>query len=232
MSIIFVDKTNRNKLSEGRNYGFSSGFAKVTKKKNDTIVTMVMPITACGDFLNEVVHTEATGRIWDVYGFNYKPKNLFKRTKFAHLACSVVKYPNGQSYNGFEKDFAALEKNWQNIQIFLNKMEEKLGIKNKTTITRIAENLYLFSFDLFWVQGTYRISLYKLLSRMILNYDGTKDPIDYLNSMTTNERYSWNSIKNKVMDMVGGFIPDQNMKATDSCPHSVGIVGYQWPKKG
>lgn len=223
-----IDKHDRNTLSEGRNQGFGGGFALVNQDKAE--ITMAMQITACGDYYAEVIHTEATGKEWNIYGFSYKKQNIFDNG-LAYLVCGILPInKNGGKYEAYDKELKALEANWQNIQKFLNWFEEKFKVKNLTKIERIEDNRFLFTLDTFWTKGTYLISLYKFLSRSCIFYDGKQDPLAHLNSLQNEDTYIWNGIKAKVLDMLDGFIPEQKMIKTDGCPHNLGIHTFKWPR--
>lgn len=224
----FVNEQDRSKLGEGRNFGFGGGFAKVDDKKHT--ITMAMPITACADFYAECIVAEYTGREWEKYGFAYKKQNIFENTDYAYLVCGILPYNKGGQYSNFDKDEKALETNYKHIQKFINWFEDKLNIKNKTEITKLSDNRFLFKFDLFWTQGTYRISLYKFLQRAPLYFEEKQEPLEHLDDLKTNERYAWTSIKPKLLDMLSGFIPEQVMKFDDPCPHALGIVLFPWPR--
>lgn len=229
MAYKLIDKHDRAKLSEGRNFGFSGGFARIHKDKKE--VELIMPITACGDFYAEVVHSEYTGKAWSVYGFNYAKQNIFDLKKnVAYIVSAIMPYNRGDKHKDFDKEAAALNSNYQNIQKFLNWFEEKFKVKKKTRITKLADNRYLFTFDLFWTRGTYRISLFKFLSRASLFYDGKQNPVEFLDKSQNTDTYIWNMIKGKVHDMLDGFIPEQPMTDKDYCPHSIGIAGFVWPR--
>jgi hypothetical protein len=226
MKFTLIETGDRTKLSEGRNYGFGSAFATVTENK---IVTCYA-LTACADFMAEVVHAEYTGREWVKYGFAYKKQNIFEKTDYAYLVCGIIPINNGGKHAGYDQEVSALEANYKHIQKFINWFEDKLNIKNKTEITKLSDNRFLFKFDLFWTHGTYRISLYKFLQRAPLYFDGTQEPLVHLDELKTNEKYAWTSIKPKLLDMLSGFIPEQVMKFDDSCPHNLGIVTFEWPR--
>lgn len=228
MVFKLIDTEDRGKLSEGRNYGFGSGFAKL---EGDTFTT-VCPITACKDFLNEVVATEAHGKAYNIYGLNYQKTNCFDAEKgVAYIVAAILPYNRGANYPAFDKDLVALNANYKNMEYFLNWFEKKFKVKRKTKITKIAENRYLFQLPLFWTKGTYLISLYAYLSRASIYFDKTKEPLKYLDEMNNTGTYMWNSMKAKVLDMIDGFIPQQEMKETDPCPHSNGIVSFKWPRE-
>ncbi len=225
-----IDKHDRSKLCEGRSCGFGGGFAVVNTDKSE--VEMKMPATACGDFLAEVVHSEKTGKSWSIYGFQTKKENIYDlKNGVTHIVNSILPLNNAGKHAEYDKEFAALEKNWKNIEKFLNWFENKFDIKIKTKISRIEENKYLFTFSLWWTNGTYKISLYKFLSRAAIYYDGKQDPVEYLDKLTSNDRYHWNAMRTKVLDMLGGFIPEQVMTINDSCPHNLGIITFHWPRE-
>jgi len=230
MSYTVIDNHKRASLNEGRNFGMGGAFAKIHKDKKE--IELVMPITACGDFYAEVVHTEYTSKEWNVYGFNYKKSEPFDLKKNrAFIVTAILHYNGSSKYNDFDKEVQLMETNYQHIEKLLNWFEDKFGIKNKTKITKLADNRFLFSFDLFWTQGTYKISLYKLLSRMALAYDGIQDPIEYLDKVANADAYIWKPVKPKVLDMISGYIPEQKMTDKDNCPHNLGIQTFKWPRE-
>ena len=221
-----IENGDRKKLGEGRSYGFGGAFAKVNKNKIET----VHALTACADFYAEIIHSEATGKEWSVYGFKTKPQNLFKNTDAAYLVCGILPQNHGDKHADFDKELKALEANYKHIESLINWFENKLGIKNKTIITKISDNRFLFKFDLFWTKGTYLISLYKFLQRAPIYFDGKQTPIEHFDEMKTQEAYAWKAIKPKLLDMISGFIPKQKMTDKDGCPHNLGIQTFQWPR--
>lgn len=232
-SITLIDNQDRKKLGEGRNQGFGGGFAKFDPKKN--ALEMIMPLTACADFYAEVIHSEATGKDWSVYGFKTKQLNLFKNTDSAYLVCGILPVNHGDKHANFDKEAKALEENYKNIESLINWFEDKLGVKQKTVVTKIGENRFLFKFDLFWTKGTYLISLYKFLQRAAIYYNGKENPIEHFDNLKNgalkdSEAYAWKAIKPKILDMLNGFIPEQKMTAQDTCPHNLGIQTFKWPR--
>lgn len=224
-----IDTHDRAKLAEGRNFGFGGAFAKVDNEKGK--IELVMPLTACGDFYAEVVHTEYTGKLWDIYGFKYQKQGIFDGKDEAYIVGAILEQNRAGKYATFDADLKKLEENYANIELLTHWFEDRLGVKKKTKLTRLEDNRFLFTFDLFWTQGTYKISLYKLLTRMALYYDGKQDPIDFLDSVKTNDAYIWKVVKPKALDMIGGHIPEQVMTDKDPCPHNLGIKTYVWPAK-
>ncbi len=221
-----IDKTDRKKLHEGRNYGFGGGFAK---RENDTL-TMVMPISACGDYYAEIIHSEHTGKSWTAHGLHYSKQDIFdKKNGVAYMICNILPINHGGKYNEYDRDLKALEENYKNLQTFLNWFEKKFKSKIFTEIIKLEDNKFLFIVPLFWCQGTYLISLYKYLSRVGIFYKN-EEPLSYLDSFNYNsgDQYMWNNIKPKLQRMLDGFIPEQKMTSNDSCPHNLGIVSYNF----
>ena len=68
-----IDKQNRRTLGEGRNYGM--GMACL-KKDGDNFET-VCPITACKDFISDVIYSELTGKPYYAYGLSTSKKDIF-----------------------------------------------------------------------------------------------------------------------------------------------------------
>lgn len=229
MNLKLIDKQNRKALCEGRSQGFGGGFATLNEETG--VVETVMPLTACADFYAEIIHTEATGKEWSVFGLNYKKQDIFKKADFGYLVCGILENNHGGKYAGYDKEVEALETNYKHIQTLINWFEDKLGVKFKTEITRIEKNRFLFKFDLFWTKGTYLISVYKFLSRAPIFYDGKEDIIKFFDAMKDGECYAWKAIKPKIMDMLAGNVPEQKMTAQDSRPHNLGIQTFKWPKE-
>ena len=98
-------------------------------------------------------------------------------------------------------------------------------------MTKIKDNRFLFTFDLWWTAGTYRISLYKFLSRVCLFYDGKQDPIEFMDCLKNSDAYLWKDIKPKLKTMLEGYIPIQVMTDKDPLPHNNGFITWKFPPK-
>lgn len=229
-NFLFINNDGRHSLSEGRNSGFGHGFVKLDEIKKE--IKVVTPISACGDYLNDVVWSENTGKDISIYGLSYTKQDIFNnKKKLAYLASSILFINRTQNkYTCYDSDYAMLNSNYKNIEKFINIFEKKFNVKKKTKIFKIKENLYIFQFDLFWTQATYLISLYKFLSRVALYYDGNEDIINFIDKIKNSDTYIWKNIKSKVMDMLNGNIPKQDMSLVQY-PHNLGIVSFEWPKK-
>ncbi len=220
----FVEMNGRERLSEGRSYGFGGAFCK----RGGNTITGIMPLTACGDFYAEVIHSEITGANWSVYNFDYSKKDIYDaKNGVAYMVCGILtKNRSFEKYGKYDRDFVALEKNYQNLEKFINYFEEKFKLKKFTKIIKLAENRFLFILPLFWCGGTYKISLYKFLSRVGIFYeDGC--PMEYLNNFNQSDedRMMYNTIKDKVARMLNGDIPEQ--KWVNTIPARIILVSFR-----
>lgn len=219
----FTDEQDRGKLSEGRNYGM--GFA-LCKRVGKNIAT-TMPISPCKDYLNDKVFSEHTGKPWDAHGLHTERQNIFEFGE-AYMAFSICGRGarNPSSYGNYEKEINTLEKNWQNLEKFINQVEEKFKFKQKTKIVRLGKNKYLTIFSLDWVAGTYLISLYSLLLRAGFFYiEG--DVVKYMENYKecNDDVYLMKTALPKIKKMLDGNIPKQDLNNIHS-PHNEGIISF------
>lgn len=171
---MIKDIHDRKKLSEGRNYGL--GFAFLKKLKNN--YECIMPITACKDYLNDVIFTEKTGISISAYGLTSEKNNIFEKDK-GYLVLSTLHYKNGSKYSDFDEEKELLNNNYKNLQVFLNKFEELLGWE-KSILSFVEDNMILVELSINWCKTTYGISLYTLLCRVGRWYDGEENVLSYL----------------------------------------------------
>ena len=115
-----VDKEDRMILQEGRGMGMGFAFLKF----EDGVYKTVQPISPCKDYLNDVVYSEATGKVCTVYGLKYNKKDIFNQGK-AFIAMSMCPYNGGSKYPTYDKDVVDLKGNIENIQSFINFYEQK-----------------------------------------------------------------------------------------------------------
>ncbi len=183
--IQIVDKHDRKKLGEGRNYGM--GFAFCIKKGD--VYTTTSPISPCKDYLNDVVFVENTKRpIGSIHGLDYKPKGCLEG-KVAYLACSILHYNNSsKEYKHYNEERKALTKNYKFIQQGLNFYEEALDIP-KSVVHLVGEDL-LIEVPKWWYELGWRISFYTLIVRSLIHYDGEIDVNDFLKTKVSgDDRY-------------------------------------------
>lgn len=153
--------------SEGRNNGIAIGFV-------DNKLNTICPITPCKDFLNEVVYSEYTGiQIDTIYGFKHPVSGVFKGKRRINLAAANCTSYKNEPYTQINKEQI------KNTVKFINNIETRLKISK--TITFQAGEFTIFRFSNYWISQVYLISLYGLLIRIGVNYDGT-DVLDYYKS--------------------------------------------------
>ncbi len=219
-NFTLVDNENRKKLSEGRNCGMSCGFAK----REGDVFTMLMPLSACKDYLSDVVFSEITGKPYTIYGLTTTKTGAFSNGE-GYLVTGILKYQRtDDKYPNYDRDYEALAKNYENLVIFMNEFEKKLKLTQFTQITPLEENRYLVIVPAFWLTRTYLISLYALILRMGIFYK-SGDVIEYLDKFNQNDTdvYMYNTIKAKMIRILDGFLPEQDYGRI--CPHSCGIQG-------
>ena len=157
----------RSKLSEGRNYGV--GFT-ILNKKGSKFETY-LPFTACRDYLNDFAYVESTKKeIGLIYGYNHKLLNCFDKKNIIYFGVKTLHYNRGKNYDKFDKLQDILINNYKNLQIFLNRIEDNLGVKIKTSI-ELDEDTLIIKCSKFWVKSTPLISVYTLLIRCYFNID-------------------------------------------------------------
>ncbi len=214
-------------LSEGRSYQMGFGFAKKTDK--DTYET-VMPVSACKDYLNDIVWSEATDKSILVYGLKYEKQDIYDKD-YAYLIISILTYKGGNPYPDYEKDVERLEKNYRKLEAFINSFEETLTEGVFTKIDKIEENKYLVKVPLFFTRGTYLISLYSLLLRAGQYWDGEQNPEDFLTNFsaslvdTTLVKQATTKLK-KLLN--NGYIKQDLEKLGGSYEvHNCGIISFK-----
>lgn len=158
---------SRKGTMEGRNQGIAMGFV-------DNKLNTICPITPCKDFLNEVVYSEYTGiQIDTIYGFKHPVSGVFKGKRKINLAAANCKSDKDLPYTQIDSTQV------KNTVKFINKIETRLFIP-KTTVKQVGE-FTIFRFSNYWISQVYLISLYGLLIRIGVNYDGT-NVLDYYKS--------------------------------------------------
>lgn len=185
MNIKIIDKQNRSLLNEGRNNGMGFAFLK---KVNDKTFETVQPISPCKDYLNEVVFTEKYNIPTKGCGLKYlQKKNIFKRVGYLVISILKTKTLSYNYSNSYETDCEKINTNYENIQLFLNKIENLINIKTKTKLRKTKDNEILVSMSYKWCESTIAISLYSFLLRIGLLYDGEKDPIKFIKEFDYNK---------------------------------------------
>ena len=163
----------RSKLCEGRDFGV--GFT-ILNKKGSKFETY-LPFTACRDYLNDFAYVESTKKeIGKIYGYDHKILNCFDNKNIVYFGVKTLHKNGGGKYNKFDELQNILINNYKNLQIFLNRIEDNLGIKIKTSI-ELDEDTLIIKCSKFWVKSTPLISVYTLLIRCYFNIDLTENKL-------------------------------------------------------
>lgn len=229
--IILNDIKGRDKLAEGRNVGLGFGFLKLTKESNDEqIYNAIHPISACKDYLNEVVFSEKYKKPSSAYGFSYKPQDLFRDSNYVYLGIKIVPYRltknDYYSKRNIDKDKALLQKRM--MLPLIREVEKALGVKRTTKIFIANEGLVVKA-PIDWVKSTAAISLYTLLLRLGVFYDKKTHILDFLDKVKEGNCFEGDSSMAKglvprlkfLMEMKE--VPGQTFKPEGVCPHNYGI---------
>lgn len=227
MIIKLIDNTNRQNLSEGRSMQMGFGFAK---RIDDDTYEMVTPISPCKDYLNDVIWSEAVDKPIYAYGLSYTKQNIYDK-EYAYLVMSILTHKNGIEYTGYQEDVKRLEENYKSLEIFINYFEKTLTKDIFTKIEKIENNKYLVKVPLFFVQGTYLISLYSLLLRAGQYWNGEQNPQEFFDTFQANltdvslVRASSPKLK-KLLE--NGYV-GQNLHELrpGTSVHNTGIVSFQ-----
>ena len=163
----------RSKLCEGRNYGV--GFT-ILNKKGSKFKTY-LPFTACRDYLNDFAYVESTKKeIGSIYGYNHKLLNCFDNKNIVYFGVNTLHYKGGKNYDKFDELQNILINNYKNLELFLNRIEDNLGVKIKTSI-ELDEDTLIIKCSKFWVKSIPLISVYTLLIRCYFNIDLTENKL-------------------------------------------------------
>ena len=163
----------RSELSEGRNYGVGFTILNKIGSKFETY----LPFTACRDYLNDFAYVEATKKeIGSIHGYDHKLLNCFDKKNIVYFGVKALHRNNQGNYDKFNELQDILINNYKNLQIFLNRIEDKLGIKIKTSI-ELDEDTLIIKCSKFWVKSTPLISVYTLLIRCYFNIEELGDKL-------------------------------------------------------
>lgn len=158
----------RSKLGEGRNYGVGFTILNKIGSKFETY----LPFTACRDYLNDFAYVESTKKeIGQIYGYNHKLLNCFDNKNIVYFGVKALNYnKDSGNYDKLKELQNLLINKYENLQIFLNKIEIDLNIKVKSTI-ELDEDTLIIKCSKFWVKSTPLISVYTLLIRCYFNIE-------------------------------------------------------------
>jgi hypothetical protein len=168
------EKYKRSKLSEGRDHGLGFAILKPVNKTKTKFETE-NAFTACRDYLNDFSYVEWIKKeIGSIYGYNHKLKNCFDGKRLFYLGVNTLNYKGGSLWTQKEEGLSILISNYKNLEKFLNKFEEKLNLKNRTTII-LDEDTLILKAPIYWTKTTALISVYTLLIRCYFNVSDFTD---------------------------------------------------------
>ena len=155
----------RSELGEGRNYGIGFSILKKIGSKFETY----LPFTACRDYLNDFIFVEKfKTEIGTAYGYNHKILNCFENKRFFYISVNSLNFKHGSAWNLKNEATNLLISNYKNLESFLNKIEDNLKFKLKTTI-ELDEDTLILKVPIYWSKSTPLISVYTLLIRCYFN---------------------------------------------------------------
>ncbi len=223
----------RSSLSEGRSRGVGHAFLRKTGPYS---YEGIMPITACKDFLNDVVYTESTGKDWQAHGLFTKKTGVFEKQEFAYLETKVLKrYQGSPNDKRFNDECKAIKENAVNIEVLIVMMERGLKLSGPHSYIQMVDpkedNHYVLALNINWVKSTFMISLVTLVARCGIWWDGKGGWRKFLDSYDheSGDEMSLKNAMRKYDWMVKNGVPVQNMDRIS--PHDLGIVSYQLPTK-
>lgn len=203
---MIIDKQDRTKLSEGRNFGM--GFS-ILEKIDNNIYETIIPFTACKDYLNDVVYVERTNKeLKSIHGLKHEYTGVFENTDYFYLGVKALHYKSGTEWDKYDELENILISNYNNIVRLLNKLEEKFNIEDRTEIEDVSEGTVIFKVPMFWGKFNFLISLYSLYIRCFP--DITEDSLDktleeFINNYSgkfiiINDSFLFNSTKHWIDD--------------------------------
>jgi hypothetical protein len=176
--ITIEEVGNRDTLFEGRSFGM--GFAFV-KKVGPNEYKAVQPLSACKDYLNDIVFTEHTKKSVRCFGLTTTFNDLLS-DPYGYMVIKILPYGNKKNtpYDCYSRtmdgDIKLLNKTYKNIQKFVN----LTNTNHKIVITKADNNKFLVKFNKEWMQNNYCISMLSFLLRVALFWDGVQDIRTYL----------------------------------------------------
>lgn len=227
--IILKEPFKRTQLGEGRNFGIGFTIFKKVEKGLQPLV----PFTACKDYLNDIVHIEKYNKITGtIYGFNYVYQNIFEHTDKCYLGFKVVPYNHQEKYHESKDIYLEKMKDLTNLFGVLNYFEDRLDITH-TKLVEVENNTIILEFDKFWMKETFLMSLYTLLIRIYIAYEGEIELNSILSfkPIITQDEYMFKDDIKGVLTNIESLVKykteDYDFNYTNiSSVHNHGIVGY------
>ena len=162
------EKYKRSALIEGRNFGLGFAVLKPVNKAKTKFETE-NAFTSCRDYLNDFSYVERTKKeIGSIHGYNHKLKNCFDNKRLFYIGVNTLNYNGGSVWKDKEEALKSLSSNYKNLEKLLNKFEEKLNLKSRTSII-LDEDTLILKAPIYWTKTTALISVYTLIIRCYFN---------------------------------------------------------------
>lgn len=172
----------RKSLNEDRNFGI--GFSILKPNSKATKFKTYLPFTACRDYLNDFSYVENNKKeIGSIHGYNHKLLNCFDDKRFFYFGVNTLNYNCGVDWKDKDEAEKILKENYKNLELLLNKIENKIGLfKSRTSIT-LDEDTLIIKTPSYWNKTTALISLYSLIIRCCFNIkDISNNLVDTINN--------------------------------------------------
>ena len=168
------EKYKRSSLNEGRNFGIGFAILKPVNKSKTKFETE-NAFTACRDYLNDFSYVEHTKKeIGYIHGYDHKLKNCFNNKRLFYIGANTLNYNGGSVWKDKEEALKSLSSNYKNLEKLLNKFEEKLNLKSRTSII-LDEDTLILKAPIYWTKTTALISVYTLIIRCYFNVSDFTD---------------------------------------------------------
>lgn len=225
---------DRKSLSEGRNFGI--GFSILKPNSISTKFKTYLPFTACRDYLNDFTYVESTKKeIGQVYGYDHKLLNCFNNKRFFYFGVNTLNYNHSGSWNEKEKATKILINNYKNLELFLNKIENKIELFKSRTTIRLDEDTLIIKSPSYWNKSTALISVYTLFIRCAFNINFSendevlksfKDNKCFINADSMMKKPCINFLELTNYKKISNIDYDEiNIKSSNQI-HNFGISGY------
>lgn len=217
MSISFKNKEGRSSLVEGVRSGLGFCFCKRENKENgkDDVFVAIHPMSSCKDYLNDVVFSENTGKpMFKVHGLSTKKTGVFESDALAYIALGILKdgFGNPNNFDDMVKMLMAYTSDEALVgkTLLINKVETAIGLPD-SELTRFYDaggGIVIAAISKFWVDATFKISLWSYLVRCGLKYKG-EDVFDFVVSSSL---YG-TTVSQKIKKVIRQGFPKQDMDA-------------------
>lgn len=213
-----IDRFNRKKLIEGRDYGI--GMAFLTPKnymlQKGISFRAMQAFSCCKDYLNDVVYVEETTKpLKKIYGFKHKYTGLFRKKTYVYLGVRALHYNSTplKKWNKFDEATKLLQENYINLERAINALEAHLKLSNgRTTIKGISGDVLILKVPRVWVKKGFLISLYTLFIRNFFNISEKTSKLEIIKMVTTQKNSLFTKNDSYLHKEIEKFLERKNYK--------------------